>query len=74
MVEPFKGPVVLTVVHKIGYKDYDCEMLEVDYTSGGTFRKYVDYMKKIKAQVLLPSNVGGGNAGHRSWARATIRA
>jgi len=59
VVEPFKGPVVLTVVHKTYYKDYGCEMLEVDYTSGGTFRKYVDYMKKIKAQVLLPSNVGG---------------
>ena len=34
-------------------------MLEVDFTGGGTFRKYIDYMKKTKTQVLLPSNVGG---------------
>jgi hypothetical protein len=59
-VEPFKGPVVLTVVHKIFYKGFG-EMLEVDYTGGGTFRKYIDYMKKSKTQVLLPSNVGGAN-------------
>ena len=37
-------------------------MLEVDYTGGGTFRKYIDYMKKTKTQVLLPSNCGGANA------------
>jgi hypothetical protein len=58
-VEPFKGAVVLSVVHKIPYKAFDCEMLEVDYLGGGTFRKYIDYMKKSKTQVLLPSNVGG---------------
>jgi hypothetical protein len=62
VVEPFKGAVVLTVVHKTFYKDFGCEMLEVDYTGGGTFRRYVDYMKKSKAQVLLPSNVGGAAA------------
>jgi hypothetical protein len=62
VVEHFQGAAVLTVVNKTYYQDYGCEMLEVDYTSGGTFRKYVDYMKKIKAQVLLPSNVGGANA------------
>jgi hypothetical protein len=60
-VEPFKGPVVLKVVKKIFYKAFNCEMLEVDYTGGGTFRKYVDYMKKSKAQVLLPSNADGAN-------------
>ena len=57
--ELFQGAVVLTVVKKIFYKDFNCEMLEVDYTGGGTFRKYIDYMKKTKTQVLLPSNVGG---------------
>lgn len=61
IVEPFKGAVVLTVVHKIVYKGFDCEMLEVDYTGGGTFRKYIDYMKKAKTQVLLPANCGGAN-------------
>ena len=59
--EPFKGPVVLKVVNKIVYKGFDCEMLEVDYTGGGTFRKYIDYMKKTKTQVLLPANCGGAN-------------
>lgn len=59
-VEPFKGAVVLTVVHKTFYKGLG-EMLEVDYTSGGTFRKYIDYMKKTKTQVLLPSNTAGTN-------------
>lgn len=58
-VEHFKGVVVLTVVHKSRYELYDCEMLEVDFAGGGTFRKYVDYMKKTKTQVLLPSNQGG---------------
>jgi len=56
-VEPFKGAVVLTVVGKVAYADFNCEMLEVDYSGGGIFRKYVDYMKKTKTQVLLPSNV-----------------
>jgi len=60
-VEPFKGTVVLKVVNKVVLKGFDCEMLEVDYTGGGTFRKYIDYMKKTKTQVLLPANCGGGN-------------
>jgi hypothetical protein len=60
-VESFRGAVVLKVVHKVFYKSFNCEMLEVDYTGGGTFRKYIDYMKKSKTQVLLPSNVGGVN-------------
>jgi hypothetical protein len=55
-VEPFKGAVVLRVTKKIPYKAYKCEMLEIDYTGGGIFRKYMDYMKKTKTQVLLPSN------------------
>ncbi len=58
-VEHFKGAVVLKVVNKIYYQSYQCEMLEVDYTGGGVFRKYVDYMKKTKTQVLLPSNCDG---------------
>ncbi len=56
-MEPFKGAVVLRVVGKIDYKDFNCEMLEVDYSGGGLFRKYIDYMKKTKTQVLLPSNL-----------------
>jgi hypothetical protein len=60
-VEHFKGAVVLTVVHKSYYDLYQAEMLEVDYPGGGTFRKYIDYMKKTKTQVLLPSNQGGQN-------------
>jgi hypothetical protein len=58
-VEPFKGAVVLTVVGKVAYKDFNCEMLEVDYSGGGIFRKYIDYMKKTKTQVLLPSSAEG---------------
>jgi hypothetical protein len=58
-VEPFKGAVVLEVVNKTAYEDYGCEMLQVDYAGGGFFRKYMDYMKKVKTQVLLPSNIGG---------------
>lgn len=57
--EHFKGSVVLKIVNKVAYKDFNCEMLEVDYTGGGFFRKYVDYMKKAKTQVLLPSNLEG---------------
>jgi hypothetical protein len=34
-------------------------MLEVDCSGGGIFRKYIDYMKKTKTQILLPSNVDG---------------
>jgi len=58
-VEPFKGAVVLTVIGKVAYKEFNCDMLEVDYSGGGIFRKYIDYMKKTKTQVLLPSNVDG---------------
>ena len=58
-VEPFKGAVVLTVIGKVAYADFNCEMLNVDYLGGGIFRKYIDYMKKTKTQVLLPSNVEG---------------
>lgn len=58
-VEHFKGAVVLTIVHKSYYELYQAEMLEVDYPGGGVFRKYIDYMKKTKTQVLLPSNQGG---------------
>jgi len=54
--EPFQGAIVLKVVNKIKYESFQSEMLEVDYSGGGTFRKYIDYMKKTKIQVLLPSN------------------
>jgi len=57
--EQFKGAVVLEVVEKTLYKDFNCEMLEVDYSGGGVFRKYIDYMKKTKTQVLIPSNLEG---------------
>lgn len=67
-VEPFKGAVVLTVVHKTLYKGLG-EMLEVDYIGGGTFRKYIDYMKKTKTQVLLPSNTGGAGAAPKTMGR-----
>ncbi|MGB8951851.1 MAG: hypothetical protein WCC06_04205 [Candidatus Aminicenantales bacterium] len=56
-VEHFTGAVVLKVINKNYYKDFNCEMLEVDYTGGGIFRKYIDFMKKTKTQVLLPSNI-----------------
>ncbi len=58
-VEHFQGLVVLTVIHKSTNAAYQCEMLEVDYIGGGTFRRYIDYMKKSRAQVFLPANVGG---------------
>ncbi len=58
-VEHFEGAVVLKVVNKVFYKGFNCEMLEVDYAGGGLFRKYVDYMKKTKTQVLIPSNCDG---------------
>jgi hypothetical protein len=58
-MQPFKGAVVLKVIRKLDYKDFNCEMLEVDYSGGGLFRKYIDYMKKTKTQVLLPSNFEG---------------
>lgn len=57
--ELFKGTVVLKVINKIPYKSFNCEMLEVDYTGGGPFRKHIDYIKKTKTQVLLPSNIDG---------------
>jgi hypothetical protein len=57
--ELFEGTVVLKVINKIPYESYNCEMLEVDYTGGGTFRRHIDYMKKTKTQVLLPSNLDG---------------
>lgn len=58
-MQPFKGGIVLTVVNKIPYESFNCEMIEVDYTGGGVFRKHIDYMKKTKTQVLLPSNQDG---------------
>jgi hypothetical protein len=60
-VEHFKGPVILRVVAKTHFKNFNCDMLEVDYPGGGVFRKYVDYMKKTRTQVLLPANVDGRN-------------
>jgi len=57
--EPFEGTVVLKVISKIPYESFNCEMLEVDYTGGGKFRKHIDYMKKTQTQVLLPSNLDG---------------
>lgn len=59
VVEPFQGAVVLRVVGKTHYKAYNCEMIEVDFSGGGVFRKYVDYMKKTKTQVLLPCDLSG---------------
>ncbi|MGA2361986.1 MAG: hypothetical protein ABSG73_05950 [Candidatus Aminicenantales bacterium] len=55
-VEHFQGAVILKVVSKTFYKHFNCDMLEVDYPGGGVFRKYIDYMKKTRTQVLLPSN------------------
>ena len=57
--EAFKGAVALQIIRKVPYESYNCEMLEVDYQGGGIFRKYIDYMKKTKTQVLLPSNLEG---------------
>jgi len=54
----FQGKVVLKVINKIEYPDYNCEMLEVDYTGGGMFRKHIDYMKRKNTQVLLPAGQG----------------
>lgn len=58
-VEHYEGTVILQVVARTFYKSFDCEMLEVDYAGGGPFRKYIDYMKKTRTQVLLPANTGG---------------
>jgi hypothetical protein len=60
-VERFTGAVILKVVGKTYFKHFNCEMLEVDYSGGGPFRKYIDYMKKTKTQVLLPSNTEAKN-------------
>ncbi len=57
----FTGKVVLKVINKISYPDYHCEMLEVDYTGGGVFRKHIDYMKRKNTQVLLPAAVEGSH-------------
>jgi len=56
--EYFKGAVVLKVVRKTPYDSFNCEMIEVDYTAGGIFRKHIDYMKKTKTQILLPCDSG----------------
>ena len=58
-VEHFEGRVILKVVAKSFSEHFNCEMLEVDYPGGGVFRKYIDYMKKTRTQVLLPSNIEG---------------
>lgn len=56
--ETFRGSVVLKVLRKSVDKTLNCEMMEVDYTGGGVFRKYVDYMAKTKTLVFLPANIG----------------
>ncbi len=58
-MEPFTGAVVLKVFNKISYDSFNCEMLEVDFSGGGIFRKHIDYMKKSKTKVLLPSSLEG---------------
>jgi len=58
-VEHFEGRVILKVVAKTYSKHFNCDMLEVDFPGGGVFRKYIDYMKKTRTQVLLPSNIEG---------------
>jgi hypothetical protein len=58
-VEHFEGRVILKVVAKSFSPHFHCDMLEVDYPGGGVFRKYVDYMKKTRTQVLLPANCDG---------------
>ena len=60
-VEYFEGRVILKVVAKTYSKHFNCEMLELDYPGGGVFRKYVDYMKKTRTQVLLPASLEGRN-------------
>jgi hypothetical protein len=58
-VEHFEGRVILKIVAKAYSKHFNCDMLEVDYPGGGVFRKYIDYMKKTRTQVLLPANCEG---------------
>jgi len=57
--EHFQGAVVLKVINKTRLPNFPYEMLEVDYDGGGSFRRYLDYMKKTKTEVLLPSNPEG---------------
>ncbi|MFQ6082174.1 MAG: hypothetical protein ACE5WD_02305 [Candidatus Aminicenantia bacterium] len=57
--EHFIGGVALKVINKTFFKNFNCQMLEVDYEGGGLFRKYIDYMKKTKTQVLIPCNMEG---------------
>lgn len=57
--EHFQGGVVLKVINKTRLPNFPYEMLEVDYDGGGPFRRYLDYMKKTKTEVLLPSNPEG---------------
>ncbi len=61
VTEHFQGGVVLRVINKVNYRDYQCEMLEVGYDGGGIFRKYIDYMNKTHTKVLLPSNLENKN-------------
>lgn len=70
-VERFKGSVILKVVGRTFYKSFNCDMLEVDYDGGGVFRKYIDYMKKTRTQVLLPSNAEGRGAAAEVLDRAS---
>ncbi len=58
-VEHFEGRIILKVVAKTHSNHFNCDMLEVDYPGGGVFRKYIDYMKKTRTQVLLPANCEG---------------
>jgi hypothetical protein len=58
-VEHFEGRVILKVVSRTYSKHYNCDMLEVDYPGGGVFRRYIDYMKKTRTQVMLPANIDG---------------
>jgi hypothetical protein len=60
-VEHFEGRIILKVVAKTYSKHFNCEMLELDYPGGGVFRKYIDYMKKTRTQVLLPASLEGRN-------------
>jgi len=57
--EHFQGGVVLKVINKTRLPNFPYEMLEVDYDGGGPFRRYLDYIKKTKTEVLLPSNPEG---------------
>lgn len=69
-VEHFEGRVILKVVAKTYSKHFNCEMLELDYPGGGVFRKYVDYMKKTRTQVLLPGSLEGRNDAAAIMAKA----